>query len=201
MRKINAVLLAGAVVIGLGAVAGLAAFVPSFVGQKTATHELTVEIPGGGSETIAYAGRVAPSVTFHGPAGVASWAGWPTDWMAPSLMAFDPFFADMNRHMDMLASAPLLMSLEPNQPLSQAALSNIPPGTSFSVVSETNGTGVCTRYTQITKATGDATPKVVTQSTGNCGKGQNMAAPSQPTQAAKAINLRTTPGTLTTRSM
>lgn len=200
MRKIHAALLAGAVVVGLGAVAGLAAFVPSLVTKKAAAHELTVELPGGSTETIAYAGTIAPSVTFHGPQVVASWSAWPADWVPPSFVALDSFFADMNRHMDMLASTPLLISPAPGQPLSQAALSNFPAGTSYSVVSETNGNGICTRFTQITKATGDAAPKIVSQSSGNCGTGQNTAE-TQPTQAAKAINLRTTMGPLTTRSL
>ncbi|HVT80459.1 MAG TPA: hypothetical protein VHM90_07365, partial [Phycisphaerae bacterium] len=177
-----------------------AAFAPSLVGQKTATHELTVQLPGGGTETIAYTGTVVPSVTFNAPRVMASSPAWFSDWMPPSFVALDPFIADMDRHMDMLAKTPLLMSPTPSQPLSQAALSNLPAGTSYSVVSEANGNGVCTRFTQITKATGDATPKIVSQSSGNCGNGPERG-PSQPTQAAKAINLRTTSGPLTARTM
>ncbi len=196
MRKIHVALLAGAVVVGLGAVAGLAAFAPS---QKS--HELTLQLPGGGTETIAYSGKTAPKVTFHPDRFAALWPASAYNWMVPSFVAFDPFIADMNRHLDMLASVPLLIPSAPDQPLSAAALSNLPVGTSYSMVSETTGNGVCTRITQITKAAGDAKPRIVSQNMGNCGTGLKPAVASQPTQAAKAVNLRTTAGPATTQNM
>jgi hypothetical protein len=197
MRKIHAALVAGAVVVGLGAVAGLAAFAPFLIGPK---HELTLQLPGGGSETIAYSGT-APKVTFHPERFTAFWPAPSYNWMMPSFVAFDPFIADMNRHLDMLATTPLLIPSAPDQPLSAAAFSNLPTGTSYSMVSETIGNGVCTRFTQITKAAGDAKPKVVSQNMGNCGNGPHETVTSQPTQAAKAVNLRTTAGRATTQSM
>ena len=198
MRKTHAALLAGAVVVGLGAVAGLAAFAPSLIRQ---THELTLQLPGGGTETIAYSGKTAPKVTFYPGRFTAFWPTAPSNGMIPSFVAFDPFIADMNRHLDMLATMPLLMPSVPDQPLSAAAFSNLPAGTSYSMVSETIGNGVCTRFTEITKAAGDTKPKVVSQNTGNCGIGSQETMTSQPTQAAKAVNLRTTAGQATTRSM
>ena len=197
MRKIHAALVAGAVVVGLGAVAGLAAYAPSLIGQN---HELTLQLPGGGTETIAYSGT-APKVTFHPERFTAFWPAPSHDWTMPSFVAFDPIIADMNRHLDMLANTPLLIPSAPDQPLSAAAFSNLPTGTSYSMVSETIGNGVCTRITQITKAAGDTKPKVVSQNTGNCGTGSQETVTSQPTQAAKAVNLRTTAGPVTTRSM
>jgi hypothetical protein len=199
MRKIHAALLAGAVVVGLGAVTGLAAFAPSLIGQKT--HELTLQLPSGGTETIAYSGKTVPKVTFHSDRFAAFWPVTSYDWMMPSFVALDPFIADMNRHLDMLATTPLLIPSVPDQPLSAAALSNLPSGTSYSMVSETLGNGVCTRFTQITKTAGDAKPKIVSQTTGDCGAGSNKTTASQPTQAAKAFNLRTTTGPVTTQSM
>lgn len=197
MRKIHAALVAGAVVVGLGAVAGLAAFAPSLIGPN---HELILQLPGGGSETIAYSGT-APKVTFHPERFTAFWPALSYNWMMPSFMAFDPFIADMNRHLDMLATTPLLIPSAPDQPLSTAAFSNFPTGTSYSMVSETIGNGVCTRFTQITKAAGDAKPKVVSQNTCNCGNGSQETVTSQPTQAAKAVHLRTTAGRATIQIM
>jgi hypothetical protein len=199
MRKIHAALLAGAVVVGLGAVTGLAAFAPSLMGQNS--HELTLQLPGGGTETIAYSGKIAPKVMFHPERFAPFWPARSYDWMMPSFAALDPFIADMNRHLDMLATAPLLIPSVPDQPLSTAALSNLPAGTSYSMVSETIGNGDCTHVTQITKAAGDAKPKVVSQNMGNCGTGSKAAVTSQPTQAAKAVNLHNTGGTATTQSM
>jgi hypothetical protein len=200
MRKIHSALLAGAVVVGLGAIAGLAAFAPSLVG-KTSSHELTLQLPGGGTETIAYSGQTVPKVTFHPERFATFWPASAYNWMMPSFVAFDPFIADMNRHLDMLASMPLLIPSAPDQPLSAVAFGNLPPGTSYSMVSETTGNGVCTRVTQITKAVGDAKPRIVSQNMGNCGTGSKEAVTSQPTQAAKAVNLRTTTGPATTQSM
>ena len=199
MRKTHAALLAGAVVVGLGAVVGLAAFAPSLIGQHS--HELTLQLPGGGTETIAYSGKEVPKVTFQ-PEHIASFLPASSfDWTMPSFVAFDPFFADMDRDLDMLVSAPSLMPSIADQPLKAADLNNLPPGTSYSMVSETIGNGVCTHFTQITKAPGDAKPKIVSQITGNCGAGSNQAATSQPTPAAKAISLHTTTGPATTQSM
>ncbi len=184
MRKIHAVFLAGAVVLGLGTVAGLAA---SLVGQKSATHEMTVQIPGGGSVTIAYAGNVAPKVTFHNRQFATSWPDVPAlGWTMPSFVELDPFIGDMHRHFDMWARTPLVMPLVPGQPLS-------------AVVS--NGEGFCARFTQITKTAGDASPKVVSRTTGNCGTDAGKAFNFQPSQAAKTVNRPRLITPATTQSM
>lgn len=201
MRKIHAALLASAVVVGLGAVAGLAAFAPSLIASGAGSHDLTLQLPGGGTEAIAYSGKAAPKATFHPERFAAFWPAPSYNWMMPSLVALDPFIADMNRHLDMLATTPLLIPSVPDEPLSAAALSNLPAGTSYSMVSETIGNGVCTCFTQFTKAAGDAKPKIVSQNTGNCGTGSKQAVTSQPTRAAKAVNLRTTTRPATTQSM
>jgi len=191
MRKMHTALFAGAVVVGLGALAGVAAFAPSLVGRENATHELTLQLPGGGTETITYSGKVAPRVNFHAPGLAAFWPAM-SDWAMSPVMPIDPLVASMNRHLEMLANVPLLISSVPSLPLSQAALGNLPAGASYSVVSETIGNGVCTRFTQITKAIGDAKPKIVSQNSGNCGTGSDLAGTSQPKQAAKDLNPRST---------
>jgi hypothetical protein len=196
MRKFHTALMAGAVVVGLGAVAGLAAFAPSLLGRDSTSHELTLQLPGGGTETIAYSGKTAPKVTFHTERFAAFWPAPAYDWMLPSFVAFDPFVADMNTHLNMLA--PPLLPAVPDQPLGAAALGKLPAGTSYSMVSETFGDGACTRFTQITKAAGGAKPKIVTQTSGNCGNAENKAATAQPVKADK---LRTAAKPAATQNM
>jgi hypothetical protein len=188
MRKIHTALLAGAVVAGLGAVA-----VPSLAGPKSTAHELTLWLPGGGTETITYEGSVAPQVKFHQSA--ISWAApfW-AGWAEPSFARLDPVIADMNRQFEMLAALPFAMV--PDQPLTAAALSDLPAGTSYSMVSETTGNGVCTHVTQITKAPGDAKPKIVSQSSGNCGSHADSHA-----GQVKTVNLRDLPGRTAAQSL
>jgi len=189
MRKIHTALLAGAVVAGLGAVA-----LPSLASPKPTPHELTLWLPGGGTETITYEGSAAPQVKFHQSAVMwpaPFWAGW----VGPSFVALDPVIADMDRQFEMLADLPFLMQ-RPDQPLT-AALSNLPAGTSYSMVSEASGNGVCTRFTQVTQAPGNAEPKIVSQSSGNCGasNANNHAG------ETKAINLRDMPDRGTIQSL
>ena len=201
MRKKHAAFLAGAVVVGLGVAAGLAPFAPSLIGQKSATHELNLQLPGGGAETIAYTGNVPPSVTFH-QAGVAAF--WPasfSDWTMPPFVAPDRFIADMDKNLQMLANMPLLITSAPEQPQNMVAVSSLPAGTGYSIVSETSGDGVCTHFAQITKAAGDAKPQIVSQTSGNCATGSDKAVNSQPTQSAKRINLPSTSGQAITQTM
>jgi hypothetical protein len=200
MRKMHAAFLAGAVVVGLGVAAGLAPFAPSLIGQKSATHELTLRLPGGGAETIAYTGNVPPSVTFH-QARAAFWPASFYDWTMPPFVAPDRFIADMDKHLQMLANRPLLIPPVPEQPQNMVVVSSLPAGTSYSIVSETSGDGVCTHFAQITKAAGDAKPQIVSQTSGNCVTGSDKAVNSQPTQSAKRINLPSTSGQAITQTM
>ena len=196
MRKVHVALLAGAVVVGLGAATGLAVFAPSLTNEKS--HELTLQLPGGGTETIAYKGKMAPAVTFH-PEPFPTF--WPfPNFMTPSFVALDPFGPELNRQLDLLTT-PLLRPSLADQPTSAAVLRNLPAETSYSIVSETIRSGACTRFTQITKAAGDAKPKIVSEISGNCGPGSKSPTASEPTQAANAISLRTRPGLLTTQNM
>jgi hypothetical protein len=56
MRLIYSTLLAGA------AALGLAAFAPPAAGKDPTVHQMTIQLPGGGSETIEYTGNIAPKV-------------------------------------------------------------------------------------------------------------------------------------------
>ena len=131
MRLIHASLLAGAAVLGLSAFALTA-------GANPATHEMTIQLPGGGSETIRYTGDVAPKVSFvEAPFAIA----WPAPvgfGFAPSFVALDRIAADMDRQMDAFWRQAQTMTRWPaNGDLSQAALQNLGPGTSaYTMVSE-----------------------------------------------------------------
>src|ERR1700744_1980317 len=84
MRLIPASLLVGAAVLGLGAFAHPAA------GKDPAVHQMTIQLPGGSTETIRYTGEAAPKsapVAFR---------------FEPTSAAFDRIAADMDRQMDAL---------------------------------------------------------------------------------------------------
>jgi hypothetical protein len=173
MRIAHSLLLAGA------AVAGLTILAPSMAHEYN-THRLRIHLPGGGVETIEYSGAVAPRVTFH-PIAVPVAEPWFVGFDLPSFAAFDRIAAEMDAQMDaMMRQAALLTRLPQGQPLNQAVLQNLPPGTtSFSMVSETTGNGVCTHVTRVTRGANDAKPQVVSQTSGDCGPGANNVAPAQ----------------------
>jgi len=133
-------------------------------------HTLTVQLPNGGIAKIRYAGDVPPQVTVSpDPLPIASFAAM------PSLFDFDAPFAELRRisaEMDrqaaqMMREAAVLSSGSPQ--IIETALRDMPAGTqSYTFVSTQSGHGVCTRSVQIT-STGNGAPKVVRNSSGNCG--------------------------------
>jgi hypothetical protein len=164
MRKISAILLVGAAVLSLGA------FVLPAASKGPAIHEMTVQLPGGGTETIRYTGDVAPKVSIVRASLAVVWPapielGW-----EPSFGAFDRIAAEMNRQMDaLLRQARTVAPWSATNDLSQAALNDLGAGGSaYTVVSETFGNSVCTRMTQITTPPNGGKPKVVSQTSGNC---------------------------------
>jgi len=165
MRLVHSLLLAGA------AIAGLAILAPSIAGE---THRLSIPLPGGGVETIEYSGPVAPRVAFH-PVMLRPvadpWADglWSAGFAMPSFAAFDRIAAEMDAHMDAMMRQTEIMARN-SQPLGSAVLKDMPPGTtSFSIVSQSSGNGVCTQVTRVTRGAGDAKPQVVSETSGDCG--------------------------------
>jgi hypothetical protein len=72
------------------------------------------------------------------------------------------------RQAETLASAPAFARTQPIE----AALRNLPPGTqSYTMVSTWSGNGVCTQSVQITSPANGGQPRVVSNSSGNCGSG------------------------------
>jgi hypothetical protein len=164
MRLMTSSLLVGAAVLGLSAIALPAS------GKEPATHQMTIQLPDGGTETIRYTGEVAPKVTFVQAPLAAAWAAPVAFGFFPSFAALDRIAADMDRQMDAFwRQAQTMTSWSGNDNLSQAALQNLAPGSSaYSVVSQSFGDKVCTRMTQITSSPNGGKPKVVSRISGNC---------------------------------
>lgn len=178
MRILPSLLFAGAAVVGLGLA------MPTLA-RELDLHHLTIPLPGGGVETIAYTGQVAPRVTFR-PVMVNwvadPWSGdffWPAGFGMPSFADFDRIAARVDAQMAaMMHQAQLLTQLPRGQALNQAILKDLPPGTtSFSYVSTSTGNGVCTQVTRIVRGAEDAKPQVVSQTSGDCGASSQTAKP------------------------
>ena len=183
MRLIHASLLAGAAVLGLSALALTAA------GASPATHQMTVQLPGGGTETIRYTGDVAPKVSFVQEPFAIAWPAPVAFGFAPSFVALDRIAADMDRQMDAFRhQAHTMANLPANGDLSQAAVQNLGPGTSaYTMVSESFGNNVCTRMTQITRPSNGGKPQVVSRTSGNCDAGLAGTEASSNQSGAKMI--------------
>jgi len=156
--------LVGAAVLGLGA------FALPTSGKEPATHEMTIQLPGGGTETIRYTGDVAPKVSFLAAPFAVVWPNPVAFGFGPSFATLDRIAADMDRQVDSFwRQAQTMATWSGNGDLSQAALQNLAPGSSaYSVVSQSFGDKICTRMTQITSLPNGGKSKVVSRTTGNC---------------------------------
>jgi hypothetical protein len=82
----------------------------------------------------------------------------------------------------------MLSRLPQSDGLRSAVMQDLPPGTSFSMVSETTSNGVCTHVTRITQGAGDAKPQVVSNTSGNCGERPSAALPASSDPNLKRVN-------------
>jgi hypothetical protein len=171
MRSLKFAVLAGVAAI---AVAGSSGLVEA---QSPPVHVLTVQLPGGGVEHIRYAGDVAPQVVFVPGAMSAASVFEP----ASPFAMLDEISARMDRDLATLMQQAQAMALQPlpgPDQLTPAVLRNLPPGTmSYSFVSTISGNGVCTRTVRITASGNDAQPRVVSDSSGNCGAAPGATVP------------------------
>ena len=169
MRVFRTALLAGAAVVAVAGLSGLAA------ARDLSTHVMTVQVPGGGIAEIRYTGDVPPQVVFS-PAPTALGAFMPPGaFLGPASpfatldrisAAMDREAASLMRQAEMLATAPAFTSHQPTE----MALGNLPPGTeSYSMVSTWSGNGVCTQSVEITSPANGGKPRVVSHRSGNCG--------------------------------
>ena len=183
MRLIHASLLVGA------AVLGLSAFALPTASKGPAVHEITLPLPGGGTETIRYTGDVAPKVTFaQAPFGVA----WPAPvafGFEPSFAAFDRIAAVMDRQMDAFwHQAQTMERWSLDSSLTEVALpQSVPGGSAYSFVSESFGNNVCTHMTEITSSPDGGKPKVVSRTSGNCDAGSTGASTAPNPSSARTI--------------
>jgi fermentation-respiration switch protein FrsA (DUF1100 family) len=159
MRVLRTALLAGAAVVAVAGLWGLAA------ARDLYTHAMTVQVPGGGIAEIRYTGDVPPQVVFS-PAPAALGALMPFGaFFGPASpfatldrisAAMDREAASLMRRAELLANAP---ALAPNQPI-EMAQGNLPPGTeSYSMVSTWSGNGVCTQSIEITSPANGGKPR------------------------------------------
>jgi hypothetical protein len=162
VRTLGKTILAGAAAIGIAGACGMAwAGGPAF-------HTMTVQLPDGGTARIQYTGDVAPKVTF----GISPMAA---DFFAPvaPFGMLDAIEARMDREMNWLFSQSAPMNA--NQ-VFDADLRNMPKGmTEYSMVSTMTPNGVCMHRTTIV-STGKGKPKVVSQTSGDCGKAGTSSA-------------------------
>jgi len=171
------------------AILGLAAFGQAAAAKDPTFHQMTIQLPGGGTETIRYTGDVAPKVSFVQTPFDIAWPAPIAFGFAPSFAALDRIAADMDRQMDTFwRQAQTMANWSAKDGLSHAALQSPEPGSSaYSVVSESFGNNVCTRMTEITTPPNGGQPKVVSRTSGHCDASPNGTAASANPPGAKPI--------------
>ena len=165
MRITRTLLIAG---VAAAAIAGVAA------AAALNTHTLTVRLPNGGVERITYTGDVAPRVevaTAGAPVPIV-WSGQP-GFDDTAFAAMDQMSAQMDQEMVAMfrqADALEARALSGPDGLTTASTAAMPAGAqSFSFVSTMSGAGVCSRSVEITSTGRGEKPRVVRQTSGNCG--------------------------------
>jgi hypothetical protein len=178
MRTLRTALLGVAAIGLIGAVA--------FAADAPRTHVLIIPLPNGGIEQIRYSGDVAPAVTFRqGSPAAAAWAS-PFGPGSPFAM-LDRIQAEMDRQMAAMLQHPMVMPTMPHiggGPLQQVTAGALPAGAqqSYSMVATVSGGHACTESVEVTSQGPGQPPKVVRQSSGDCGSAAK-AAPAAPAVA------------------
>jgi hypothetical protein len=158
------------------AIVAASAVVPAMA-EDGQVHVLTVQLPGGGIEQIRYTGDVPPRVAFvPTPAMVGT-----REMAADPFAALERIFAIMDRQADAMLRQVQSMVGGP-----AGMLPGLPPGANgYSFVSTMSGSGVCMRSVRITYSNGNATPQVVSSTSGDCGRG--IQSPSEVTAPAPVV--------------
>ena len=185
MRKISKFLIAGA---GAMALAGVA------LAAADNHHVMNVVLPDGSVAQVHYVGNVAPQVVAVPSAEVVPMA------MVDPFAMIDRISYEMDRQMDaMLQQAAAVTRAAPgaNGQLSEAALTNLPPGTgSYSFTSYSSGNGAsCSQSVQVTSLGQNQAPKVERQSQGDC-SAVNTRKPTPAVIEAKPEAPKVTPASL-----
>lgn len=172
MKKITTGLLAG---IAALAVAGTA------VAATAHDHVLKIALPDGSVEHIRYRGDVAPQVVLLpaqtmpvGPVG-------PVALFEAPFADFDRIAAEMDRQADAMFRQVATMAAAPagrDGKLDTVAFGKLPAGTfHYSFVSMSTGNGTCSRSVEMTSYGPDQKPKLVSQSSGDCGAAEGRVTP------------------------
>jgi hypothetical protein len=175
MRTLRTALLGVAAIGLIGAVA--------FAADAPRTHVLIIPLPNGGVEQIRYSGDVAPAVTFRqGSPAAAAWAS-PFGPGSPFAM-LDRIQAEMDRQMAAMLQHPMVMPQIGGGQLQHVTAGEPPAGAqqSYSMVSTFSGGPSCTQSVEVTSQGPGQPPRVVRQSSGDCGAGAK-AAPAAPAVA------------------
>jgi hypothetical protein len=191
MHRIGIWLLAGTTAAALIATAAVAR------AQGAAMHELTIDLPGGGVEHVRYSGDVRPEIVMLPNA--AEWAdpfaaafAQPVFWPDPAFAQLQQISASMDRQMSAMMERAGAMRAAMRSGRFNASFAKVPPGTvEFTQVSTWNGSGVCTRTTQMSEPGNGGKPQLVSNVSGDCGSSQ--AAPSGasgviPAKAAASVH-------------
>jgi hypothetical protein len=176
------------VLAGAAAILAAASLTPAMAADGQ-VHVLTVQLPGGGMERIQYTGDVAPRVVL---------VPVPATMAAPMMMP-DPFPA-LERISAMMhqQEAAMLRQVQALATTPDTALPGLPPGASgYSFVSTMSGSGVCMRSVRITYNGGNAAPRVVSSTSGDCGSGHGTQAP---TEVNTPATIRPAPNTIEARA-
>jgi hypothetical protein len=146
------------ILVGAAAALTAAGMTPAVAGDNQ-VHVLTVQLPGGGVEHIQYSGDVAPRIVLVPMSSTMS------------VMQDDPFAA-LERISDMMQQQEIMMLRQ------MQALTAVPFGAGgHAFVSTMAGNGVCMRSVRITYNNGEEAPKVVSSTSGDCGRGHGVQTP------------------------
>lgn len=155
---------------GIAALA-LAGSVALGASKHSDTHEMTIRLADGTVEHIQYTGNVAPRIVIGSDPFTEVWPGAAAFWSVPSFSALDRISAEMDRSMEELmrrTEALVRAPLPDAGAINQAALRDLPSGSSYSMTAMSNGKGVCTRTVQVTASANGGKPQVVSHSYGSC---------------------------------
>ncbi|WP_010186992.1 hypothetical protein [Sphingomonas sp. PAMC 26605] len=145
-------------------------------------HRMNVALPDGSVAHVLYQGDVAPKLEI-----VPVERSIPVALVDSPFVGFDQILADMDRQAaTMMQQAAALQAAAPaGGKIDQAALKSLPAGSSYSFTSYSSSNGGCTQSYQMT-AYGNAEPKVVSQSSGDCSKAGQLQAAPKPAKAVEA---------------
>jgi hypothetical protein len=145
-------------------------------------HRMNVALPDGSVAHVLYQGDVAPKLEI-----VPVERSIPVALVDSPFVGFDQIFADMDRQaaMMMQQAAALQAAAPAGGKIDQAALKSLPPGASYSFTAYSSSNGGCTQSYQMT-AYGNAEPKVVSQTSGDCSKAGQLQAAPKPAKAIEA---------------